>query len=317
MSKRFNAVSFLCLIGAVLLWGTSFAGMKTALTGFQPMAVVWIRMVLGSLVLLPFWHKIPKPVYRRGDWKWLVLLGLFEPCLYFLLEGYAINLTTSAQAGMVSAIVPLLVAAGAWVFLKERLPLAAVIGLMVSVGGVVVLSLVGAPAQNAPAPALGNTLELLAMFSAAGYMLVLKRMSARYDPWFLTGVQSFMGTLFFLPGALLSNPASWLSAPRSAWIGALYLGLFVTVGGLGLYNMAVSRMHASRAAMSINLIPLVAVVAGWLVLGESLTPVQGIACVAIVGGVVLGELGSPELALETAEPPQPVALPDPAAPDEG
>jgi drug/metabolite transporter (DMT)-like permease len=310
MPKRSSIVSFLCLIGAVLLWGTSFAAMKTALAGFAPMAVVWIRMVLGTAVLLPFWHKVPKPVYRRGDWKWLVLLGLFEPCLYFLLEGFAINLTTSSQAGMVSAIVPLLVAAGAWLFLKERLPLPAIVGLVVSVGGVIVLSLAGAPGQNAPAPALGNTLELLAMFSAAGYMLVLKRMSSRYDPWFLTGVQSFMGTLFFLPGALLSNPVTWLTAPRSAWIGALYLGLFVTVGGLGLYNMAVSRMHASRAVMAINLIPLVAVVAGWLVLGEALAPIQGVACAAIVGGVVLGEIGSPELAMETAEPPQPFVLPE-------
>lgn len=312
MPKRFDAVSLLCLGGAVLLWGTSFAAMKAALAGFPPMAVVWIRMALGSLIFLPFWRKVPKPEYRRGDWKWLVLLGLFEPCLYFLLEGYAINLTTSSQAGMVSAIVPLLVAAGAALFLKERLPLPAVIGIALSVGGVVVLSLAGSSAANAPAPALGNTLELMAMVSAAGYMLIAKRMSARYSPWLLTGLQSLMGALFFLPGALLSNPATWLAAPRSAWIGALYLGCFVTLGGFGLYNMAVSRMPASRAAMSINLIPLIAVATGWLVLGEALTPLQGVACAAIVGGVVLGELGSSEIALETAEPPQLVVLPDPA-----
>ncbi len=315
MARRFDPVSLACLIGAVVLWGTSFAAMKTALAGFQPMAVVWIRMFLGTLVLLPFWRRIPRPDYRRGDWKWLILLGLFEPCLYFLLEGYAINLTTSAQAGMVSAIVPLLVAAGAWAFFKERLPLPAVLGLAISVGGVVALSLIGAPAADAPAPALGNMLEVLAMVSAAGYMLVLKRMSTRYDPWFLTGVQSVMGAIFFLPGALLSNPLTWLAAPRTAWIAALYLGCFVTVGGLGLYNMAISRMHASRAAMSINLIPLVAVITGWLVLGEALTLFQGVACVAIVGGVVLGEIGSPELALETAEPPMPVAPPDVESPE--
>jgi drug/metabolite transporter (DMT)-like permease len=271
------------------------------------MAVIWIRMVLGSLIFLPFWKRIPKPDYHPGDWKWLLLLGLFEPCLYFLLEGYAINLTTSAQAGMISAIVPLLVAAGAAVFLGERLPMLALAGLLISVGGVVVLSLIGAPAQHAPNPALGNTLEALAMVTAAGYMLVLKRMSSRYDPWMLTGLQSAMGAIFFLPGAIASNPLTWLAAPRSAWIAALYLGCFVTLGGLGLYNVAISRMHASRAAMGINLIPLVAVFTGWLVLGESLTAWQGVACVAIVGGVILGEIGSPELALESAEPPQPIS----------
>jgi drug/metabolite transporter (DMT)-like permease len=309
VAKRFDIVSMLCLVGACLLWGTSFAAMKSALEGFPPMTVVWIRMALGSLVFLPFWRRVPKPEYRKGDWKWLLLLGLFEPCLYFLLEGYAITLTTSAQAGMVSAIVPLLVAAGAAVFLKERLPGWAFVGLAVSVGGVVVLSLVGAPAADAPAPALGNALELLAMVSAAGYMLIAKRMSSRYNPWVLTGLQSVMGAVFFLPALLTTSPSVWMAAPRGAWIGALYLGCFVTLGGVGLYNVAVSRMPASRAAMSINLIPLVAVVTGWLVLGETLTPLQGFACVAIVGGVVLGELASPEIAFVTAEPPQSVPRP--------
>jgi drug/metabolite transporter (DMT)-like permease len=315
VAKRFDIISMACLGGAVLLWGTSFSAMKAALEGFPPMAVVWIRMALGSLIFLPFLSKVPKPEYRRGDWKWLVLLGLFEPCLYFLLEGYAIELTTSAQAGMISAIVPLLVAAGAALFLKERLPIWAMVGLALSVGGVVVLSLLGAPAANAPAPALGNALEVLAMISATGYMLIAKRMSGRYSPWFLTGVQSFMGAVFFLPGAIASNPATWLAAPQSAWIAALYLGCFVTLGGFGLYNTAVARMPASRAAMSINLIPLIAVATGWLVLGESLTPLQGVASVFIVGGVILGEMGSPEIALETAEPPQPITLPAPAPED--
>jgi drug/metabolite transporter (DMT)-like permease len=311
VAKRSDIVSLLCLGGAVLLWGTSFTAMKAALTGFPPMAVVWIRMALGSLIFLPFWSRVPKPEYRRGDWKWLVLMGLFEPCLYFLLEGYAIELTTSAQAGMISAIVPLLVAAGAALFLKERLPFWAVVGLALSVGGVVALSMLGAPVASAPAPALGNALEVLAMISATGYMLIAKRMSTRYGPWFLTGVQSFMGAVFFLPGALASNPITWLAAPRGAWIAALYLGCFVTLGGFGLYNTAVARMPASRAAMSINLIPLIAVATGWLVLDEALTPLQGIACVLIVGGVVLGQIASPRIGLETAEPPQPVVLPEP------
>ena len=293
MPKRVDVLSLACLGTAVLLWGTSFTAMKAALAGFQPMAVVWMRMAIGSLIMLPLWRRVPRPRYEAGDWKWLLLLGLMQPCLYYLLEGYAIQLTTSAQAGMISAIVPLLVAAGAALFLSERLPGAAVFGVFLSVAGVVGLSLAGAPAADAPAPALGNGLEVLAMVSAAIYMLVVKRLSTRYDPWLLTGLQALAGVVFFLPGAVLSDPVRWLDAPASAWVGTLYLGCFVTLGGFGLYNMAMARMDAGRAAMSINLIPLVAVATGWIVLGEALRPVQAIACAAIVGGVVLGELGAP------------------------
>jgi len=308
--KRVDVVSLVCLGTAVLLWGTSFTAMKAALGGFQPMAVVWMRMAIGSLLFAPFWRRLPKPDYRRGDWKWLLLLGLFEPCLYFLLEGYAIDLTTSAQAGMISSLVPLLVAVGAAVFLKERLSPRAIAGLLISVAGVVVLSLAGAPAAGAPSPALGNTLELLAMVSAACYMVLAKRLSARYSPWFLTGLQSLTGALFFLPGAIASDPSTWLAAPTGAWAGTLYLGCFVTLGGFGLYNMAVARMDANRAAMSINLVPLVAVIGGWALLHETIGPLQLLAGAAIVGGVVLGELGSPEVVLETAEPPMLIEVPD-------
>jgi drug/metabolite transporter (DMT)-like permease len=293
LPKRVDVVSLVCLGAAVLLWGTSFTAMKAAIAGFPPMAVVWMRMAIGSLIMLPFWRRVPRPRYETGDWKWLLLLGLMQPCLYYLFEGYAIQLTTSAQAGMISAIVPLLVAAGAALFLSERLPGAAIFGLLMSVAGVVVLSLAGAPAAHAPAPVLGNALELLAMVSAAVYMLVVKRLSTRYDPWLLTGLQALAGVVFFLPGALLSNPAAWLSVPASAWIGTLYLGCFVTLGGFGLYNMAVARMDAGRAAMSINLIPWVAVATGWIVLGEALRPIQAVACATIIGGVLLGELGAP------------------------
>lgn len=310
VTKRVDWLSLLCLGGAVLLWGTSFAAMKAALTGFQPMAVIWIRMTIGALLFAPFWHRLPKPDYKRGDWLWLLLLGLFEPCLYFLLEGYAIEFTTSAQAGMIASVVPLLVAVGAWLFLKERLSRLAIVGLVVSVAGVVVLTLAGAPAESAPAPALGNLLELAAMTSGAGYMLIAKRLSARYSPWILTGLQSVSGALFFIPGALLSKPETWFQAPSLAWGAALYLGCFVTLGGFGLYNLAVSRMDAGRAAMSINLIPVVAVIAGWLVLGESLTPLQGLGGLAVVGGVVLGEAGSPGRPPETFEPPMELAAED-------
>ena len=73
-----------------------------------------------------------------------------------------------------------------------------------------------------------------------------------------------------------------------------WLGVFVTIGAFGLYNVAISRMPAARAAMSINLVPVVAIAAGWLLLGEALGWLQ-IVAIAIVGaGVFLGETGAGE-----------------------
>jgi len=151
---------------AVILWGTSFVATKVALTGFGPLTVIGLRMVLASTLMLPFWSHVPAPTRRHGDARWLLLLVLLYPCLYFTLEANAVNLTTASQAGAVSAVVPLLVAVGARVFLGERLARWAVVGLAVSIGGVVVLSLGGPAAATAANPALGNALEFGAL---AGY----------------------------------------------------------------------------------------------------------------------------------------------------
>jgi drug/metabolite transporter (DMT)-like permease len=95
--------------------------------------------------------------------------------------------------------------------------------------------------------------------------------------------------VLFLPGAMASDPRTWLSMPPSAWWGVAYLGAFVSLGAFGLYAMALAKLPASRAAIAINAVPIVALLAGWLVLGESLGLVQALGCVAIAAGVALGQ----------------------------
>jgi drug/metabolite transporter (DMT)-like permease len=138
---------------------------------------------------------------------------------------------------------------------------------------------------------LGNVLEVIAMACAAGSMIALKHLSARYNPWFLTGMQAAVGAVFFLPGALASGPASWADAAPVAWASVAYLGVVVSLMAFGLYNTAVTHMPANRAALAINLVPAVALLSGWLLRGETLSGVQLLACAIIVGAVVLAETG--------------------------
>lgn len=284
-------VPLLCLTGAVVFWGTSFAALKSALGSFSPMTVIWLRMVIATAVFAPMWFFLPKPDFRKGDVKWLALITLLQPCVYYLAEGYAIRYTTSSAAGVISAIVPLLVAAGAWLFLKEHLSVRSMLAIAISLAGVAMLSLAGETAASAPNPVLGNVLELIAMISAAGSMIALKHVSARYNPWFLTGLQAAVGAVFFLPGAIAGDPASWADATPLAWACVAYLGTVVSLGAFGLYNTAVTRMPANRAALAINLVPAVALITGWIALGETLALLQFVACGIIVGAVVLSETG--------------------------
>jgi drug/metabolite transporter (DMT)-like permease len=130
------------------------------------------------------------------------------------------------------------------------------------------------------------------MVGAAGSTLTIKHLSERYDPWLLTGYQALVGAIFFAPGAFMSNPDAWMHAPLAAWAGVAYLGIFVSLGAFGLYNTALAVLPASAARLAINLIPAVAMLTGWLALGETMSPLQLAACVILIGAVAFGESGS-------------------------
>ncbi len=277
-------LAYLSILGAVLLWGGSFVAMRIAVAELPPMTVMWLRLIIAFVALLPFLPRLAHARYRKGDWKLLLPMVLLQPCLYFLLESNALTLTTSSQAGVISSSVPLLVAIGAWIFLKEQIRGGTVIGLLVSVIGVAVLSLTGANDGAAKAPVIGNFMELGAMACAAGNILLVKRLCDRYGPWSLTAFQVIAGALFFLPGAWhLVDSYHILFAPKMT-LAILFLGAFVSLGAFGLYNWGMSYIPASKASAAINLIPAVAVFLGWIVLDESLTPMQlAGACAVLVG----------------------------------
>ncbi len=287
-SEQSRLLPVLALIAASIIWGSSFIAMKVAVMAFAPPLVIFWRMLLGSLLFSPLLFRLDRVSYRKGDWRWLALMGLFEPGLYFLFECYALRLTSASQAGMVAAILPLMVAAGAWVFIGERPGARCWWGFTLAVVGVVWLSIGGQPSEHAPNPLLGNFLEFLAMVSAVGYMLLLKRLSVNYSPWFLTAVQAVLGCVYYLP-ALLIFPLEPRAIPVEAILAVVYLGSVVTIVAYGFYNYGMSKLPASQAGAFVNLIPVCAVGLGWLLLGERFTPQQLLASSLVLLGVLLSQ----------------------------
>jgi len=274
--------AILCAVG---LWGASFAAMRFVLQTLNPWSVMWLRMVVPMVLLLPVAGRLKQCQYRRGDWKLLIPMVLFQPCLYFLLESNALQMTTSSQAGVIAAFVPLMVSIGAYLMLAEPLGRRSICGLALSMAGVAGLTLMQGDRSQAANPILGNILELCAMACAAANMLVIKKLSSRYNAWTLTALQVAAGAVFFLPGLwfLIQGRATVFSPDLIRTI--LFLGIFVTLGAFGFYNWGMSRIPAGKASVFINLVPVIAVVIGWLLMGEVLAAAQWMAALAVMGGV--------------------------------
>jgi len=275
------------LILAMLLWASSFVALKLAFRGFHPMQVIFGRMFIASLCFAIFIPSFRKINWRRQDLKYLLIMAGCEPCLYFLFEAKALELTSASQASMITAMLPLLVAILAWRLLKEHISRRTMIGFALAILGACWLSLASDTSADAPNPLLGNFCEFLAMVCAAGYTVSLKHLTSNYPPLFLTAFQAFIGSLFFFPFLILPDvgfTASWETGPLLA---VLYLGTFITFGAYGCYNYSLSRIPASKAAGYVNLIPVFGVILGMIVLGETLNSAQWLACGVVFSGLWL------------------------------
>lgn len=301
MNMQGRGVAVACLLLAMALWGSSFIALKVAFAEMPPLWVIFGRMALGSLVFLLAWRWRGRFGYLAGDWKYLLGLATFEPCLYFIFEAMALQRTSASQAGMITALLPLMVAVGAFVFLRERISRTTLAGFLLAVTGAIWLGLASDADTQAPAPLLGNFYEFMAMLCATGYTLLLKKLSSRYSVFYLTAMMAFVGTLFFLPLAIVSAPLP--SEVSNLGLGAVvYLGVVVTVGAYGLFNFGISRLPANQAAGFINLIPAFTLVFAVLLLGERLNSMQMIAAALVFCGVALSQWRS--------TPPVPVGVLD-------
>lgn len=291
MNKNPNLLSYLLLIFAMFLWASTFIALKLAFKIYDPMVVIFGRMMVASLCVF-FFPKVLKNVKLRAkDLKLLAIMVICEPCFYFVFEAKALVYTSAAQAGMITTMMPLLTAIGAWLILKEDISIKTGIGFAVSVSGALWLSFVSSSSEHGSNPLLGNFLEFMAMVCATGYALCLKKLTERYSPWFLTFMQAFSGALFFFPVLFFPGttlPTQFEPVPVLA---VLYLGAGVTLGAYGLYSLGVSRIPASQATAFINLIPVFTLIMSSIVLGERFTGIQYMASFIVFFGVVLTQGG--------------------------
>lgn len=289
-----KCIPHFALIIGMTAWASSFIGLKFALSAYSPFEVIAGRMFVASVICLPFLKQFF--LFLKNRKKALILLVgvVSEPCCYFLFETSALRYTSSAQAGMVLAIMPLCVGFCAWLLLKEKQSLFAWIGFVLAFFGVFWLSFSGETSESVPNPFLGNMLELGAVFCGVGYTLSCRKLTSSMSPWLFTAAQSFGGFLFYLPLNLLPLEFSpvVLDVEIPGWlpfVSIIYLGIIVSLLGYGFYNYGVSKLSATEAAAYINLIPVITLVIGVVFLEENLTATQYVASLAILGGMLLSQ----------------------------
>ncbi|MEV0327749.1 DMT family transporter [Micromonospora echinospora] len=268
-----------------LLWGSSFLWIKLALRGFNPVQIVFARLLLGFVVLAPL--ALARGLgFPRGWrlWGHLVVAALLANAIPYLLFGVAEETIGSNVAGVLNATTPL------WTLL-----LAFLVGVDRSVSwtkaggfalgflGVVVIF---SPWESANEIASWGGLACLAAAASYGvsYVYMGRHLAGRgISPLMLSASQLGAATIVLA----LAMPFAGLEPPTWRWdavLSLLVLGVLGTGAAYVLNYRIIADEGATAASVVGYLLPLVAVGLGWLVVDEVVTP-------AILAGVVLVLLG--------------------------
>lgn len=283
--------TYLSVSLAMVFWSLTFIWFKIANEVFPPFSIVFLRLIISSVILFTgaiFIRNLQK--ISRKDFKWILLLALFEPCLYFIGESLGLTMISSTLAAVIIGTIPLFVPVGAYVFFREKLSLLNIAGIILSFSGILIVVLNRSFTFNAN-PA-GVSLLFLAVFSAVGYTLMVRKLVGKYNPYSLVTYQNTLGLVLFFPLVAIFEKESLLAVDISgrSIFALICLAVFGSTLAFILYNYSIKNLGASRANIFTNIIPVLTAVFSYYILNEEMTfrKVTGIA--VVLAGLLLSQL---------------------------
>lgn len=275
--------------GTQIMWGATFVSTKVLLNYFQPVEILFIRMLLAVIALFVI---DPHPL-RLGDRRRELAFagaGLTGLVLYFLLENTALTMTYASNVGIIVACAPFFVAVMVGLFFEEKQGKNFYIGFVIAIAGVIMVSVSGK--QSFHLNPFGDFLAFLAMISWGAYSAIVKKISEwDYPIVAVTRRIYFYGVILLLPVLLYEEDGWNLSAFREPTVIAnlLFLGLCASALGFFLWNLATGWIGAVKTSLYIYVSPIVTVVLSMFVLHEKMTVFSVIGSVCILIGLMISQ----------------------------
>lgn len=279
----------LAVLAAALLWSVVPICVKRLLPVFDPVAIAWMRFVMGSSLLGAVAlarGKLPVRITAR-QWRWLALAGAGMGGNY-IFYNLGVRYTTAGATNLIvqSEVVGLVILS--WLFLGERIGLKKLSGLLLCVGGVVLVILTtGDVSAGLGGEALvGNLWVLAAGLSWSFYGLGQRVLSRQIPPTVsvagIFGVAAFLSAPWALPRLGPAGPVTGTSVLLLLIVGILSTGAAYTLLAVGFARLSASAVGALTCTL-----PLFTIVEARILIGEPVTAPLLSGAAAVIGGILL------------------------------
>jgi drug/metabolite transporter (DMT)-like permease len=282
MKPSMDIRAILAGLAFALIWSSAFTSARVIVAEAPPILSLSLRFLISGLIGVGLAHFLGQTWrLNRAQWQAILIFGLCQNALYLGLNFVAMQTIEASLASIIASTMPLLVGLVGWMWLKEKLPIAGVWGLIV---GAIGAALIMGVRIRGGTDFVGITLCIIGVSSITVATLSMRGVSSGGNLLMIVGLQMLVGAIILaFPGAVFEE---W----EVVWTPKLLLAFSYTVLMPGLlatfiWFWLVGRIGAVRAATFHFLNPFFGVLIAALFLGESLGIWDAVGVIVIMAGI--------------------------------
>lgn len=279
------------IVLSMIFWGMSFVWSTIVFRYLEPITTVFFRLILSSAILfggLKLFGKLEK--VKKEHYKMFLISALFNPFLYFLGENFGLKNSSATISAVIIATIPVFSPVAAYFFLKERLSMLNIGGMIISFAGVLVM-LVNKDLSLNAAP-LGLMCLGFAVVAAIVYSMMLKRLAFHYSAFTVIANQNLIGSFMFLPLFLIFEAHKLSSVTFNAsWVSSLLmLAVFASSLAFVFFAIGTREIGVSKTSIFSNLIPAITAIGSYFLLNEAFSIQKGAGILMVICGLTISQL---------------------------
>jgi len=287
---------YLFALGSTAIWAGNFAIARALNQSITPITLAFLRWTVAAVAILPFAlkHLVAEKALIRKHFPYILITAALGITLFNTLIYFAGRSTTSVNMSLISITFPIFIILLSRIIYGEKITLNKVVGIVLVIAGVLILITKGRLASLLSISfAPGDALMLLAALTFAVYSILLRRRPKAMSLWTLQASTFIVGVLLLFPFFLWDrSTAPAVQVNTGLILAILYIGVLASLTAFVIWNKAIERVGASRAAMVYYSMPLISGILAFFVLGERIGLVHLYSLLLIVPGILVANRGN-------------------------
>jgi len=273
--EPFSKKYFYLTIGPpIIFWALAFPFIKIGLKELSPTNLTIMRLFIVSIIFLIIYLLKPNKFTKinKKDIIPIFLLGFFGIVIYHLGLNYGELYISASAASLIIATIPVFIVIIAATILKEKITLKIIIGVILSLIGVIIISIAGTANSNIEITYLSGAFTvLIAAVMGAFYTTAGKKLLERYSALSLTIYAFLLGSLGLIPFVNNTLFAEVSKLSITGWFVVIFLGIFPTVIGYLLWYVALEIKTSSEIGIYLYAIPVISTIISVIFFNEKIT----------------------------------------------